>query len=379
MSWATRGRDITRELGMVLPRTVAGLNESTGWVPASPRGMRQFGEVMLDELALTGFSLLGGNLTERVRPLIECEPAAKEMSELGIDGAHAEPAALRATAVQRRRIGRLAYERMTFEHDPALPKTLEAEGLGGPARAVVHVCRHADSRPRPWLVWVHGAGQGGTEDLVLSRIGRIHHKLGFNVALPVQPGHGCRRREWPAYPDMDPLGNVAGMMRSVSEVRAVVRWVQPQATAVVVSGISMGTPVAALVSHLERQVDAVGLYTPILGLNAMIARHASRFGSDRDGFRELLASPVVAQLTSVIDPLAVDPAPPPRRRLIVGAWHDRMAMREPTTALQERWGGQLYWYDGSHVGHIFSRRVQQVSERFLRAVASQNGPDAVFP
>jgi hypothetical protein len=54
-----------------------------------------------------------------------------------------------------------------------------------------------------------------------------------------------------------------------------------------------------------------------------------------------------------------------------------MAMREPTEALQERWGGQLYWYDGSHVGHIFSRRVQRVSERFLRGVASQEGPGAV--
>jgi pimeloyl-ACP methyl ester carboxylesterase len=274
---------------------------------------------------------------------------------------------LRPTSIQRRRMGGLAYERLTFEHDPALPKTLAAEGVGGPARAVVHVCRHRDG-PRPWLLWVHGAGQGGVEDLILSRIGRVHHQLGFNVALPVQPGHGCRRREWPAYPDMDPLGNVAGMMRAVSELRAVVRWAQPQATAVVVSGISMGTPVAALVSHLESEVDAVALYTPILGLNAMIARHLTRWGRSRDGFRELLGSSVVSQLTSVIDPLKVVPAPPPRRRLTVGAWHDRMAMREPTVALQERWSGQLYWYDGSHVGHIFSRRVQGVTERFLREV-----------
>jgi pimeloyl-ACP methyl ester carboxylesterase len=367
MSLVTRTTEVGREFAMVLPRTVSGLKQSTGWNPVSPRGARQFGEVMLDELALTGFSLLGGNLTERVRPLAECEPAAEELSQLGIDGAHADPKPLRATSIQRRRITGLAYERMTFEHDPKLPETLAAEGLGGPARAVVHVCRHTGG-PRPWLVWVHGAGQGGTEDLVLSRIGRIHHKLGFNVAMPVQPGHGCRRREWPAYPDMDPLGNVAGMMRSVSEVRAVVRWVQPQATAIVVSGISMGTPVAALVSHLERDIDAVGLYTPILGLNGMIARHLNRFGQGRDGLPELLTSPVVSQLTSVIDPLKVVPAPPPDRRLIVGAWHDRMAMREPTTALQERWNGQLYWYDGSHVGHIFSRRVQRVTERFLREV-----------
>jgi pimeloyl-ACP methyl ester carboxylesterase len=369
MSLVTRTTEVAREFAMVLPRTASGLKESTGWNPVSPRGARQFGEVMLDELALCGFSLLGGDLTERVRPRAECEPAAEELSRLGIDGAHADPKPLRPTSIQRRRIAGLAYERVTFEHDPALPKTLAAEGLGGPARAVVHVCRHADGL-RPWLVWVHGAGQGGTEDLVLSRMGRIHHKLGFNVAMPVQPGHGCRRREWPAYPDMDPLGNVAGMMRSVSEVRAVVRWVQPEATAVVVSGISMGTPVAALVSHLERDIDAVALYTPILGLNGMIARHVNRFGRGRSELTKLLTSPVVSQLTSVIDPLAVDPAPPPERRLIVGAWHDRMAMREPTTALQERWGGELYWYDGSHVGHIFSRRVQRVSERFLRAVAA---------
>ena len=281
MSLVTRTTEVAREFALVLPRTASGLKESTGWSPASPRGARQFGEVMLDELVLAGFSLLGGNLTERVRPLTECEPAAEELSVLGIDGAHADPKPLRPTSIQRRRIAGLAYERVTFEHDPALPTTLAAEGLGGPARAVVHVCRHTDG-PRPWLVWVHGAGQGGTEDLVLSRIGRIHHKLGFNVAMPVQPGHGCRRREWPAYPDMDPLGNVAGMMRSVSEVRAVVRWVQPQATAVVVSGISMGTPVAALVSHLERDIDAVGLYTPILGLNGMIARHLKRFWAGQE-------------------------------------------------------------------------------------------------
>jgi pimeloyl-ACP methyl ester carboxylesterase len=370
MSLATRSlnltRDVARELGMVLPRTVAGLNESTGWAPVTPRGVRQFSEVLLDELVLSGFSLLGGSLAA-LRPLSACEAAAEELSALGIDRAHAEPQPLQVQALRRQRVGRLAYERMTFDHDPALPNTLEADGLGGPARAVVHLLRHRDG-PRPWLIWVHGAGQGRADDMLLSRIGRVHRGLGFNVAMPVQPGHGSRRGQWPVYPDMDPLGNVAGMMRVVSEVRAVVRWVQPHANAIVVAGISMGTPVAALVSHLERQVDAVALYTPILGLNAMIARHLGRWGSSRDAYRELLGSTVVSKLTSVIDPLGVDPAPPPQRRLIVGAWHDRMAMREPALALQQRWQGQLYWYDGGHVGHVFSRRVQRVTARFLQGV-----------
>lgn len=364
--------DVARELGLVVPRAVAGLIESTGWAPVSPRGVRQFGEVMLDELVLSGFSLLAGGLAETVPTLDACAAAAEQLSGLGIDRAHADPPPLRVRATGRHRIGGLPYERMTFDHDPALPGTLRAEGLGGPATAVVHLLRHRDG-PRPWLVWIHGAGQGRPDDLVLSGVGRAYRKLGFNIALPVQPGHGSRRGQWPSYPDMDPLINVAGMMRAVSEARAVVRWVRPQATAVAVSGVSMGSAVAALVSHLESGVDGVALYTPILGLNAMIARHLARWGPSRDGFRDLLASPAVAQLTSVIDPLAVRPAPPPRRRLIVGAWHDRMAMREPAVALHERWGGQLYWYDGSHVGHVFSRRVQDVTERFLRDVNEEVG------
>lgn len=363
-----RALDVTRELALVLPRAVSGIAESTGWSPASPRGVRQLGEVVMDELVLAGFSLLPVDLA--VRPLDACTAAAEELSALGTDAAHADPHPLRVRSIRRRRLGMLAYEQVTYEHDPALPGTLAAAGLGGPATAVMHLCRHRDG-PRPWLVWVHGAGQGRPDDLLVSRAGRLQRRLGFNVAVPVQPGHGSRRTQWPPYPDMDPLTNVAGMMRAVSEVRAVVRWVQPQATAVVVSGVSMGSAVAALVSHFEKRVDAVALYTPILGLNAMIARHLARWGASRNSIRELLQSDVVSALTSVIDPLTVEPAPPPQRRIIVGAWHDRMAMRKPALALQERWGGQFYWYDGSHVGHVFSRRVQAVSERFLREVVKE--------
>jgi hypothetical protein len=205
---------------------------------------------------------------------------------------------------------------------------------------------------------------------LFSRARRIHDELGFNIALPVQPGHGARRNSWPAYPNMDPLNNVAGMMRVVSEVRAVVRWLRPQASAIAVSGVSMGSPVAALVAHLEK-VDGVAVYTPISGLNSMIARHLGRWGPSVDETIGLLQSNNVASLSSVVDHLEVEPTPPAPRRLIVGAWHDRMAMREPAQLLHERWGGELYWHPGSHVGHLFARGVQQASERFLRGVSEQ--------
>jgi len=162
------------------------------------------------------------------------------------------------------------------------------------------------------------------------------------------------------------MANVAGMMRAVSEVRAVVRWLQPQSTAIAVSGVSMGSPVAALVSHLET-VDAVAVYTPIFGLNAMIAQHLGRWGPSVRGVSDVL------RLASRVDLLAVEPSPPPERRLIVGAWHDRMALREPALALHERWGGELYWHDGSHAGHLFSRRVHATSERFLAGLSAEGG------
>src|SRR5699024_10947250 len=109
------------------------------------------------------------------------------------------------------------YEQMAFEHNPQLPPSLEAARLGEPATAAVRLCRHDDG-PRPWLVWVHGAGQGNWSDLMVARAHRWHHALGFNVALPVQPGHGVRRRNDASYPGHDPLANIAGMMRAISEV-----------------------------------------------------------------------------------------------------------------------------------------------------------------
>lgn len=301
------------------------------------------------------------------RTTASCAAAVGELAGRAVAAVHGDPDPLQISSVRRRRFGRQAYEQLTYAHDPGLPASLTAEGFGGPATAVVHLCRMGDDR-RPWLVWVHGAGQGQPFDLLFSRARRIQEELGFNVALPVQPGCGVRQNNWPEYPNMDPLANVAGMMRVVSEVRAVVRWLRPQATAIAVAGVSMGSPVAGLVAHLE-PVDAVAVYTPIFGLNTMIAAHLGRWGPSVVDTIELLQSDAVQQVMSAVDYQSVDPTASPENRLIVGAWHDQMARREPALALHERWGGELYWHQGSHVGHLFAGGVQEASERFLRTVS----------
>ena len=362
----TNAQRLATQLGGVLPRSLTALQRADDWNPLSGRGLRQVAEVALDELVVTGMALTSPP-PRLDRPVEDYAEVAAELAALGVSGVHRDPEPLQVSGIRPVDAGVLSYERMSYDHDPGLVSAL-AEDHGGPAGAEVVLFRHADG-PRPWLVWVHGAGQGGMSDILVARIGRIHRTLGFNVAMPVQPGHGPRRDRWPTYPGTDPVANVAGMVRAVSEVRAVIGWIQPDSTAIALSGLSLGSAVAALVAGLDERVDAVALYTPILGLNGMIARHLHRWGSAGHEVSAAMTSDIVAELTSVIDPLALEPLPPPHRRLIVGAWHDQMAYRQCAVALHERWGGEMYWHDGGHVGHLFSGAVQAQTERFLGAVA----------
>ena len=105
----------------------------------------------------------------------------------------------------------------------------------------------------------------------------------------------------------------------------------------------------------------------------MIAHHVGRWGPSVRDTIDLLQSDAVSALASAVDHLTVEPSAPADRRLIVGAWHDRMALREPALALHDRWGGHPYWHDGGHAGHLFSRRVQSVSEAFLGGLSAAGG------
>ena len=57
MRASERARLIGRDFAGVLPRAHAAVASSDDWKPVSPRGARQLGEVVLDELALSGMTL----------------------------------------------------------------------------------------------------------------------------------------------------------------------------------------------------------------------------------------------------------------------------------------------------------------------------------
>ena len=150
-----RARLLTRELGAVLPRSVRTLS-GEGWTPASMHGLRRLGEVALDEFLLTGMILTAP--APRVHTDLTGYPGiAAELRSLGTAGCYRDPQALSITETRRRMAGRLIFDEIRYTHDPRLPDSLVA--FGAPATAVVNVLRHPGG-PRPWLVWVHGAGQG---------------------------------------------------------------------------------------------------------------------------------------------------------------------------------------------------------------------------
>jgi hypothetical protein len=86
---AERVRRIGEDFAGVLPRAHAALR-SDGWNPLSPSGIRLLGEVLMDEVALSGMTLAAPPPTLE-RTVDSCAAAASDLSMLGVTRAHAEP------------------------------------------------------------------------------------------------------------------------------------------------------------------------------------------------------------------------------------------------------------------------------------------------
>jgi len=356
----------------VLPRAVmssraAARRSPESGIPAWTVGMREFGETATDELfiAISALYREVPELDDVARSVKKCRAAAPELGELGVAAAHRTPPGMQLLGLRTRRAGRLVFEHLEFASCPDLPDPLASAGYGQVEVAHARVLRHRD-RPRPWVVWVHGAEQGRLDDLFAFRVRHLHEDLGLNVVLPVLPQHGPRRDAGKAWPGFDLLGNIATMMRAVSDVRTVLGWVgeqEPESIALV--GMSLGGPVAALTAGLDPAVDAVVAMVPMLDAHATIAHHVERTGGRGRELARLLRDEAVSACGVVNDPLALEPHAAPERRLVVAALNDRMTSVQAAQRLHERWGGQVHWHPGGHIGHLLSADVRGVVDRFL--------------
>lgn len=364
--------------GCVVPRAVASSvaaskrSEESG-IPAWNLGVREFGETATDELFIA-ISALYREVPHHdavVASVEACAAAAPELSALGVTGAHRPPPPLALLGLRRRKVGRLRFEHLEFESRPDLPPSLMEAGYGKVEVAHARVLRH-EGGPRPWVVWVHGAEQGRIDDLFAFRAGHLHHDLGLNVAMPVLPQHGPRRDLGRSWPGFDLLGNIATMMRAVSDVRAVLGWVQSQdPVSVAVVGMSLGGPVAALTAGLDDRVDSVVAIVPMLDAHATIAHHTAKTGGRGKKLAALLRSDPVKAVGTVVDPTTLEPHAASQRRLVIAALGDRMTSVRAAQRLHGRWGGQVHWHAGGHIGHLISGDVRAALDEFLVPAADR--------
>lgn len=326
------------------------------------------GHALLDEMILAGFKMLGHRRSPPGFARIEEETRAavalyeREGWFAHPDGFFPAPPPLEHPAIHPARFRDLPYERWSFEsgYEPGADEPGRERWLSYLAnrRARVAVLRHGE--PRPWLVCIHGAQMGrGTMDLTMFRARWLHEDLGLNVALPVLPLHGPRRRDVSAstsFPGDDVLDTVHGTAQSVWDVRRVVGWIREQGPSPVgVTGISLGGYLSALLASVDGDLACAILGVPAVDLVSLIEHHSPRPLDPAHARALELAS----TLNRVVSPLALEPKVPFDRRYVYAGLADRLAHpRHQVVRLWEHWGRpRVTWYEGGHTGFFRSKTV----------------------
>jgi pimeloyl-ACP methyl ester carboxylesterase len=376
--WATRLESSMTRLSLlaeVMPRAISSAHSASRrpasrLIPASSFGPRTVGESALDEFFIAAFSMLRTVPDERqVKEYVrQCAVKAAAVKALGV-GVNLAPSELSIHRRVRRNLGQITYDRIDYTCTPVYSMRPDAGDPAADAKATARVLVHA-GHGHPWLVWVHGAGQGRIDDLMSLRASHLH-ELGYNVVFPVLPGHGLRRRRGGVYPSFDVLTNVELTVRAVAEVRALIRWMATiDDTPVTIGGISLGGPIAALIAGLEPSVESVMAVVPMLDLHETMAHHLVRGGERGRVLAALLRSEPVRDVASAVDPLAVSPFAAPDRRLVIAALNDRVTSVTAAERLHAHWGGPVHWYPGGHISGVMAGEVRSAITEFLRAGAA---------
>jgi hypothetical protein len=323
--------------------------------------------VLTDEIFLAAFKLIRKPPTAEAFRQIEREvdEAVEMFGERGwLDDPASyigEPPPLVETATCRSVDWPLRMEGFTFPSgwephagEPGRERWLSYEA-NRTARA--YVLRHGDSRPRPWLVCLHGTAMGRPEiDPWVLKVKHLYEDLGLNVVLPILPLHGARGgpRSWDVqFPTIDVLDNVHGLAQAAWDVRRVLSWVRAQEpSGIALTGLSLGGYVAALVTGLDEPLDCVIAGMPAVDFPRVLRRHTPREIRVLDDFR--LLGGKADLLHRAVSPLLPEPATARERRFIYAGTADRLVDPvEQIVALWEHWERPaIKWVHAGHVGHL---------------------------
>lgn len=296
---------------------------------------------------------------------------------------HRSPEAPPRADLRRRRAAGADYEHLRFEsgYEPWPDEPGRDRWLGYGANRTAHawILRHRE--PAPWLVCIHGYGMGEPwMDLRAFDAARLHHLLGLNLALPVLPLHGPRRRggrSGDGFIAADFLDTLHAEAQALWDLRRLLRWIesQPDPARFSVYGLSLGGYNAALLSSFE-DAAAVLAGIPACDLTQLTWRHGSAL-QIRFAERQGLVHDEVAELLRPVSPLAFEPRPPRERRAIFAAVTDRIVPAWQPHALWRHWEEpRIAWYAGGHLSFRLHRPVRALIGEFERSVAASAAGDA---
>jgi pimeloyl-ACP methyl ester carboxylesterase len=351
-----------KNLPVLVPKPSASVN------PLARMATRGFGKVVdftVLSVMMTSDRLPEEHEVTRVRD--EVTAANRRHRTLGYDDLIQfpnPPTAPKTMMDTRKWHPRVPYRHLTFPSDYEPQGEGRSRWLGYEKNRNVHawVLQHQDSKPRPWLLCLHGLGMGTPWiDFSAFNARKLHREYGLNLLLPVLPLHGPRRSPEMMRGSMmsfELVDTMHAMAQAAWDIRRLLAWVRQQnnVSEVGMYGMSIGAYVSGLVASME-PVDLLVAGIPVADIPSLYARHTPpELATRGDGLGPF--DERVQEMFRRVSPLTSPPQTPVSRRFIYAGAGDRVTPPDQAQRLWEAWSKpKMLWFDGGHASFFMSRAV----------------------
>lgn len=332
--------------------------------PTKPAHLKAAALIALDEALMAWFKLIAQvPRGEQARALAQQVAAfedylGRKRLRSRLHALHPQPPDLIKVEAEDRRLFGQDYRHITFDStyapDEDMPGAKAWMRHSANRQAHVRILEHPGGA-RPWLLCIHGYRMGNSWlDMRLFDPAFLHHKLGLNLAMPVLPLHGPRKRgllSGEGFLDGDVVDFVHAECQAQWDLRRVLSYLRlvKHAPAIGVYGISLGGYNAALLSGLDDELACVVAGIPVVDMALTQWRHFP--AAERAALEQLgIHRDRISKLMAAVSPLSYKPLLAAEKLGIFAGSIDSLVWPDHARMLQHHWdGASLNWYEGSHL------------------------------